>query len=297
MQESIISTYLIPGVLAVMMVGMGMTLQPVDFQRLYQYPRAVITGLSSQVLLLPLLGFLIASLVPLPPEMKVGIMIVALCPGGIGSNLLTLLARADGALSITLTAVSNILLVITLPFFINFFLRLFMGSGTMIQLPVLETVLTTALLTILPIVVGMALRRRYGDAAERMEPAFRKVSAGFLVLLMIGVGVQNREVITGSLLTLGPAVMALNFGSMAIGFGLGTLVGLSLAQRVAISIETGFHNIALALVVTTTFLQNAQMALAPALYGGIMFIGGFGLIGLLKLFGANPADTLAPVRS
>ncbi|HVK98701.1 MAG TPA: bile acid:sodium symporter family protein [Dongiaceae bacterium] len=296
MQESIISTFLIPAVLAVMMVGMGMTLQPVDFQRLYQYPKAVITGLTSQVFLLPVLGFVIASLAPLPPEFKVGIMIVALCPGGIGSNLLTLLARADGALSITLTATSNILLVVTLPFFINFFLRWFMGTDTNLQLPVAETALTTALLTILPIVIGMSLRRRYGEAAERMEPTFRKVSAAFLVLLMCGVGLQNREVIAGSLLTLGPATVALNSGSMAIGFGLGALVGLSLAQRVAIAIETGFHNIALALVVTTTFLQNPQMALAPAFYGGVMFLGGFGLIGLLKVVGANPAAANA-VRS
>ncbi len=108
---------------------------------------------------------------------------------------------------------------------------------------------------------------------------------------MISVGVKNHAVFIGSLFTLGPAVIGLNFGSMAIGFGLGTLVGLSLAQRVAISIETGFHNIALALVVTTTFLQNPQMALAPAFYGGIMFLGGFGLIGLLKLLGRSPAAT------
>lgn len=283
MEESIVSTFLIPGVLAAMMVGMGMTLQPLDFQRLYLYPKAVITGLLAQVLLLPALGFLIVSLVPMAPELAVGLMIIALCPGGVGSNLLTLLARADSALSITLTAISNVLMVITLPVFINFFLRHFMGQGTDIQLPVLQTILSTALLTVLPIAVGMALRRYAGDLSGRMETGFRRLSVAVLVLLMLGIGWRNREVFLNSLMDLGPAVLALNLGSMALGFALATLVRLELSQRVTIAIETGFQNAALAILVTTTFLHNPQMALAPAFYGGTMFIGGFLLIGLLKL--------------
>lgn len=283
MEENLISTYLIPGVLAVMMVGMGMTLQPADFRRVFLYPKAAATGLLAQVLLLPLLGLLIVSLVPMTPEFAVGLMIISLCPGGVGSNLLTLIARADTALSVTLTALSNVLLIFTLPVLINLALRHFMGTENPIQLPLLDTILSTALLTVLPILLGMMLRAIAGDLAHRAESGFRVFSGVVLVLLMLGIGVKNRDVFLQSLSTLGPAVIALNLGSMALGFSLAVVMRLNRAQCTTIAIETGFQNAALAILVTTTFLQNPQMALAPALYGGIMFVGAFVLLGILRV--------------
>lgn len=289
MEESIVSTYLIPGVLAIMMVGMGMTLQPADFRRVLAYPKAVVTGLLAQVVLLPALGFLIVTLFQLPPAFAVGVMIISLCPGGVGSNLLTLIARADTALSVTLTAISNVLLVFTLPLFINLSLRMFMGAETDIQLPVWKTIITTALLTVAPITAGMLLRNFATTLAERAEAGFRFFSAVFLILLMIGIGLKNREVLLQSVFSLGPAIFALNFGSMMLGFSLAAIMRLNRAQCTTVAIETGFQNAALAILVTTTFLGNPQMALAPAFYGGIMFVGAFGLIGLLKLQQPLPA--------
>ncbi len=291
MEENIISTYLIPGVLAVMMVGMGMTLEPVDFRRLFRYPKAVITGLLSQILLLPALGFFIVKQFALTPEFAVGVMIISLCPGGIGSNLLTLIARADTALSVTLTAISNVVLIFTLPLLINFSLRSFMGDAHEVLLPVGQTIVTTSLITVVPILIGMGLRHLATDLALRTENGFRIISGVFLVLLMLSIGIKNRDVFLQSIFTLGPAVFALNLGSMLLGFVLAWLVQLNLAQRTTIAIETGFQNAALAILVTTTFLNNAQMSLAPAFYGGIMFIGAFLLIGLIKLFqsGSRPA--------
>lgn len=289
MEENVVSTYLIPGVLALMMVGMGMTLRPADFKRVFIYPKAVITGLLAQVLLLPALGLLIALLIPMPAEFAVGLMIISLCPGGVGSNLLTLIARADTALSVTLTALSNALLIFTLPLFVNLSLQTFMGAETPLQLPVLQTILTTAFLTIAPILLGMVLRAFAGDFAQRAEGGFRVFSGVFLVLLMLSIGLKNRDVFLQSVFTLGPAVIALNLGSMALGFALAVLVRLNRAQCTTVAIETGFQNAALAILVTTTFLHNPQMALAPALYGGIMFLGAFVLIGALKLQRPLPA--------
>lgn len=289
MEASFISTYLIPGVLAIMMVGMGMTLEPVDFRRLFSYPKAVITGLLSQIVLLPALGFLIVSLLPLSPEFAVGVMIISLCPGGVGSNLLTLIARADSALSVTLTAISNVVLIFTLPLLINLSLHTFMGGENEVLLPVGQTILTTSLLTVVPIIIGMLLRHFAAELAVRSENGFRIFSGVFLVLLMLSIGIKNRDVFLGSLLTLGPAILALNLGSMLLGFVLAAVVQLNLAQRTTIAIETGFQNAALAILVTTTFLQNSQMALAPAFYGGFMFVGAFILIGILKLTRPVPA--------
>ena len=291
MEESIISTYLIPCVLAIMMIGMGMTLHLRDFHRLVEQPKAVITGLLSQVLLLPLLGFVVVKLFPLQPEYAVGVMVISLCPGGVGSNLLTLIARADTALSVTLTAISNVLLIFTLPMLINLSLRTLIGAQAHVLLPVGQTIITTSFITIIPILIGMALGHRWPDLAARSERGFRMFSGIFLVFLMLSIAFKNRDVILGSLLTLGPAIHCLNLGSMLIGFSLATLAGLNLSQRVTIAIETGFQNAALAILVTTTFLHNPQMALAPAFYGGAMFLGAFLLIGMIKLM--KPVPSLA----
>lgn len=283
MEANVISTYLIPGVLAVMMIGMGMTLEPVDFRRLFTYPKAVITGLFAQILLLPALGLLIVSTIPMTPAFAVGVMIISLCPGGVGSNLLSLIARADTALSVTLTAISNVVLIFTLPWLVNLSLRLLMDNNGTVQLPVGQTIITTSLLTVVPIAIGMVLRHFAADLARRAENGFRIFSGVFLLLLMLSIGIKNQDVFMASLFTLGPAILLLNLGSMLLGFAAASAVGLALAQRTTIAIETGFQNAALAILVTTTFLNDPQMALAPAFYGGVMFVGAFILIGLLRL--------------
>ncbi|RLT95071.1 bile acid:sodium symporter family protein [Ketobacter sp.] len=296
MEQDVVGTYLVPAVLAVMMVGMGMTLQAADFRRLLAYPKAVVTGLCAQVLLLPALGWLIVTALQLPPEFAVGVMIISFCPGGVGSNLLALIARADTALSVTLTGISNLLLILSLPWWVNLSLRTFLPGEQAILLPVGKTILSTALITVVPILIGMWVRHLAGAVAQRAENGFRIFSGLFLGVLMLSIAIKNRDVIIEALWSLGPAIVALNLGSMLMGLVLASLLQLRMSQRTTIAIETGFQNAALAILVTTTFLQNPRMALAPVFYGGVMFVGAFALIGLLRATRMAPSKRHADVK-
>jgi bile acid:Na+ symporter, BASS family len=121
------------------MLGMGLTLTPEDFKRVVIYPKAVVIGLAAQLIVLPIVGFGIASVFPLDPQLAVGMMILAACPGGATSNMITFLAGGDVALSVTLTAISSFITVFTIPLVINLSMQAFLGQGTTLQLPFLST--------------------------------------------------------------------------------------------------------------------------------------------------------------
>ena len=120
MEDSVLTSVVLPASLAVIMLGMGLSLVIDDFKRVFQYPKAVLIGLTNQMILLPVIGFLIAIAFQLPPTMAVGLMILAACPGGVTSNLITHVAKGDIALSITMTAIASFLTVITIPIIISF---------------------------------------------------------------------------------------------------------------------------------------------------------------------------------
>lgn len=291
MTSSFATDFLIPAVLIFMMIGMGITLKVGDFIRLYEQKTPVLVGLMCQVMLLPLLGLTITQLLTLPVDFVVGFLIICFCPGGAGSNLITLLAKGDKALSVTLTAISNFLAVLTLPLLLN----LAVSSHYEIQdrpaLPILSTMLLTALITTVPVLIGMKVRTYIGESrADASEKHFQNISAVLLVILMLGIAIKNRSVIQDSFLTLGPAVILLNLAALFIGFVVASLFRLNLEQRIAISVETGFQNAALAIVITTTFLENFQMALVPTFYGGTMFLGAFLAIAVFrtKIFQVQP---------
>lgn len=287
MEVGIISSVFIPLVLAIMMVGMGTTLTVDDFRRLRTHPKSALVGFLSQVLLLPVLAFLIVSVAGLSPELSLGVMIISLCPGGAGSNLMSLIVRSDTALSVSLTALSNVILVFTLPLLINFFIVYFGkdvgGLGDISELPVLNTIATTACITVIPIIIGMLLRHFAHAFTQKIEPKFRVFSTVFLAILMLGIAIQNKDIIVSTFIRLGPAIFALNFGAIALGYMAAKMAGLTRPEKITIAIETGFQNAALAILITTSFLHNTTVALAPAFYGGVMFIGAFVLISLVRL--------------
>ena len=169
MQSNLFTAVLLPLALAIVMLGMGLSLLPVDFKRITRYPKAVAVGTVCQILLLPLIGALIALVVPMQPEIAVGLIILAVCPGGPSSNLVTYLAKGDVALSVSLTAVSSVITVFTIPLFANLALQYFLGTNTEIALPIGSTMLQIFLITLLPIVVGMAIRQQFPGTARRLE--------------------------------------------------------------------------------------------------------------------------------
>lgn len=278
MESSILTAVFLPLALAFIMFGMGLGMVADDFKRIVKYPKAVAVGLINQMLLLPLVGFLLVKTFPISPELAVGMMVLAACPGGVTSNLITHLCKGDIALSITLTAITSCLVLITIPLIVNFSLIHFMGSGEIITLPVGQTIGQIFGVTLLPVGFGMLLRSKKPHLAAKSDKPVRVFSTIIFVLIILAAIIKERENLPSHFEQAGPVALALNLATMALGFGAAYFYRLNLAQRISITIESGIQNGTLGVMITATLLQNSAMTVAPALYSLIMFLTGFGLI-------------------
>lgn len=278
MQSNLLTSVLLPLALAVVMLGMGLSLLPEDFRRITRYPKAVALGTVCQVLLLPLIGALIALVVPMQPELAVGLIILAICPGGPSSNLITYLAKGDVALSVTLTALSSIITVFTIPLLANLALQYFLGESAAIALPVGTTILQIFLITLFPTAIGMAMRWRFPNTARRLEKQMSRLAAGLLAVIIALLLIKEGSKLPGFLVQVGSGVVLLNLGAMLAGFMAGKLFRLPLPQQLCIAIEVGLQNGTLAIAITAGLLNNAEMAIPAAVYSLLMYITGFAAI-------------------
>lgn len=269
--------------LFLIMFGMGMTLTLDDFKRVGQYPRAVFIGLCNQIILLPIIGLGIVSVIPMAPEIAMGLMIVAACPGGATSNIISHLSKGDTALSITLTAFSSVITVISIPFIINYSLLHVMGeAGKSIQLPLLTTIINIVKLTALPVALGMFINYRFPAFSERSRKALAWAS-GIFVLLALGLIVLKLAElgsVWGFIMAAGLGVICLNFFTFGIGFLSSRMLKLKTPQAITISIESGMQNNVLGMAIATapTMLNNPAMATAAGVYGIVMCTLGLILI-------------------
>jgi BASS family bile acid:Na+ symporter len=229
-------------------------------------------------LLLPLIGTLITLVVPMQPEIAVGLLVLAVCPGGPSSNLITYLAKGDVALSVTLTAVSSIVTVFTIPLFTNLALQHFLGESAAIALPIGTTTLQIFLITLLPTVIGMAIRYQFPGTARRLERQMSRLAAGLLALVIVLLLVKEGSKLPGFLVQVGVGVLLLNLVAMLTGFLAGKVFRLPLAQQICIAIEVGIQNGTLAIAITAGLLNNPDMAMPAAIYSLLMYITGFGAI-------------------
>ena len=260
----------------IIMLGMGLSLVVDDFKRIVQRPVAVIGGLVLQLVVLPLIAFGIAYILHLPDFIAVGLIILAACPGGATSNLITHLAKGDTALSVTLTALSSFITIVSIPVVINIGLETFLGSGNTIQLDVADTIKKILLVSIIPIVLGMALRRFFPLLATKAEKPVRIASAILLFVIIIGIVVKEKENIITYFAQAGIAALLLNVLSMAVGFGGAKLLKLNTAQATSISIETGIQNGTMAIAIAVGILHRSDFSIAAGVYSLIMFFtGGF----------------------
>jgi BASS family bile acid:Na+ symporter len=257
---------------------MGLSLTIKDFTRIGKNPRAAFTGLFCQIIFLPLIGFAIAKVFSLSPEIAVGIMILAAAPGGPTSNLITHLAKGDTALSVSLTALSSFITIFTIPVIINFSLVHFMDQDKVIQLGVLETIIQILIITIIPVSIGMLINYKAADFAKRMDKVVRIASAVVLGIVIAGIAVKEKNNIIPYFQQAGIATLSLNVISMIAGYYAGKIMKLSNAQCTTISIEAGIQNGTLAITIAATLLNNTQMAIAPAVYSLIMFMTGIAII-------------------
>ncbi|MCU0569615.1 MAG: bile acid:sodium symporter family protein [Oculatellaceae cyanobacterium Prado106] len=278
MQSSLFTAVLLPLALAVVMLGMGLSLVPEDFQRITRYPKAIAIGTLCQVLVLPLIGALLTQVIPMEPAIAVGLIVLAVCPGGPSSNLVTYLAKGDVALSVTLTAVSSIITVFTIPIFTNLALQHFLGQSAAIALPIGPTMLQIFLITLLPIAIGMTLRHRFPNTARRLEKHMSRLAAALLMLIIALLLVREGDKLPGFVAQVGAGVLFLNLLAMLVGFSAGKLFRLPLAQQICMAIEVGIQNGTLAIAITAGLLNNPDMAVPAALYSLLMYVTGFAVI-------------------
>jgi bile acid:Na+ symporter, BASS family len=293
MQSNLFTAVLLPLALAIVMLGMGLSLVPEDFKRITRYPKAVAVGTVCQILLLPLIGTLIALVVPMEPSIAVGLIVLAVCPGGPSSNLMTYLAKGDVALSVTLTAVSSIITVFTIPLLTNLALQYFLGKSASIALPIGSTMLQIFLITLLPTAIGMAIRHQFPDTARRLEKQMSRFAVGLLALIIVLLLVREGSKLPGFLVQVGIGVILLNLLAMLTGLLAGKLFRLPLAQQVCIAIEVGIQNGTLAIAITAGLLNNPDMAVPAAVYSLLMYVTGFGAI----LYGRQVIGSASSLKS
>jgi len=283
--QSIFSDLFLPLTLAVITMGMGLSLTEKDFQRIFVKPRAVITGLLSHMILLPLLAFVIARFSQMDPYFKMGLMIIAACPGGATSNLITYLVRGNVALSISMTAINSMITLITIPLVVTLSLGFFMQQDTHIQMRVGETMLNVFLITLLPAWFGTRIRKWKPQLADGLERPLKYVLPALLALIYAGVifiDNSSESATFEEMLNLFPATLTLHIGAMSLGLLVAWIARLKLRDRYTIAIEVGLQNSALAIFVAASLLKSHSMAIVPVVYGSFTFFTTLGFAWLVK---------------
>ena len=261
---------LLPIALGVIMLGLGLTLTTGDFRRVLVYPRAVVVGLVCQAVLLPLACWGVARAFALPPELAVGLMLLAASPGGATANLFSHLAKGDVALNITLTATNSLLSIVTMPFILSLSIAHFMSAEQRIPLQFAK-VLQVFAIVLVPVALGMLVRAKNAAIALRLEKPVRILSALFLVVVILGSVLAERAQLGEYFRQVGLAALTFNLLSMAVGYAVPRLLAVSERQAIAIGMEIGIHNGTLAMALATNVLANSVMRIPAAIYSLIMF--------------------------
>ncbi len=270
MEQNAILTLFLPIALGIIMLGLGLNLLVDDFKRVVLYPKAMLVGLLCQMVLLPVLCFGICILFDLPAALAVGLMLLSASPGGATANLYSHLAKGDVALNISLTAVNSVLTLFTLPFIVNFAIDYFMQGGQVVPMQFKKVVEVFAIVLV-PVTIGMLVNYFSPQTSKKLEKPVKIISALFLVLIIFGAIVKEKEQFATYFQQVGLACLAFNVISMAIGYYIPTLLKVNRKQSIAIGMEIGIHNGTLAIYIALNVIGNSMMSIPPAVYGLIMF--------------------------
>jgi BASS family bile acid:Na+ symporter len=271
MQSSILSTIILPIALAIIMMGLGLSLKVEDFQRIAKYPKAIVIGLICQMILLPAICFVIAKSTNLSPELAVGLMLIAAAPGGPSANLYSHIAKGDVALNVSLTAMNSILSIFSIAIITNFAMNEFLQTDKMVPLQ-FGKVLEVCMIVIIPISLGMIVRNKATKLAEKLDKPVKIGSATFLATAIILTGLQEKDHLFNDFKQIGLAAFIFNILCLGLGYFIPRLFQLSKAQSIAIGMEIGIHNGTLAIFIALTVIGNNAMAIPAVIYSLIMFI-------------------------
>ncbi len=286
MQSGFLLETVLPISLFIIMFGMGLSLTGKDFARVALFPKAVLVGLLAQIFLLPVIGFIVATVFQLDPLLAVGLMVLSCCPSGPTSNMYSYLFRGDVALSVTLTALISIIKPFTLPFLTYYSMVYFMGEGKTIELPILKTILQLFAITVLPVGIGMLVKRYFSKFAIACEKPIKYFSMIILFAIIAGLVRQNWDKMLGFFAQSGTAALVMNCICISLGFLLGMLLRLSRTQAITIAFELGIQNGTTALLVTGTILMVPTMTIVPITYSLLMFLTAL-VFGLFMLKNKN----------
>jgi len=263
-------TIIIPFGLFLVMMGLGLTLSVDDILRVIIMPKAVLTGLVGQLVLLPLVAFGLAFLLNPAPVIAIGLILLAACPGGITSNAYVFASRGDIALSVTLTTVASLFTVVTMPLLAWLALSTFAGESEMLEVPVGNMMRSLAQMTVLPIAIGMSIRKFKPVFAEKMVEPVRKMAIAILIMVIITNTYFSIDTLKQYFLQAGMVALILNVTCMTMGYGLTRLAKLNVDQTISITYEVGLQNLSLALVLANTLLGVPDYAAVTLIYGFFM---------------------------
>lgn len=262
----------LPIAIILIMTGVGLSLVPADFKRVFLQPKAFFLGTVCQMLLLPLIAVALIAITGLKGELAIGLFILALCPGGATSNLYTYLAKGDVGLSVSLTSVIGFITPFTIPLLAAWAINFYGNESAHIELPIFKTWITLMLVTVIPVLIGMAIRNKWEDISKRSERYVSWFSVAILALLVISISVNVSDKLVEYTINVGPAAILLNLSTMALGYYAGRFLLHQEDQARTITIEVGLQNGTLTLLITTGILQSTTMSIAPSIYSLFMFI-------------------------
>jgi BASS family bile acid:Na+ symporter len=269
-QAAFVNSEVVPWVLRLVMAGLGLSLTLGDFKRVIVFPKAATIGLIAQLVGLPLAAFLLALAFDAPPAIAVGLVILAACPSGVTANAYTFAARADVPLCVTLSALTSVITVFTIPFLIQLAMTVFAEPGQSLTLSPTNMLVQLSTITLIPLAIGMLVRHQFPEKAEKaVEPIRKAVLYLMIIVLLLGV-VASIEEIVANFATAGALVIVMNVLTMGLGFGISAAFKLPIRQIVTITFEVGVQNLALALTIAFNILQRDDLAVAALIYAAVM---------------------------
>ena len=261
----------LPLALAFIMLSLGLGLTGEDFLRVIKQPRDFLVGAFSQIILLPIIAFIIVKIWPIAPELAIGVMIIAAAPGGVTSNLLTSFAKGDVALSVSLTAIISLLCVFTIPFIVLTSVKLLNDANITEDISLISMSRDMFLIVTVPVILGMLFRKFVSGAALKFESIAKKVSTALFVLVLLGAIAAERENVVSYFAQAGLITLTLNIIMMIVAFYLAQLLSSGIKQKICITIECGLQNGTLAIFVATSIFNGGMYVIPAATYSLIMF--------------------------
>ena len=278
----IITDIFLPLALAFIMFALGLGLTGADFLRVLKQPKDFLVGAISQIILLPIIAFILIKIWPISPELAIGVMIIAAAPGGVTSNILTSFAKGDVALSVSLTAIISLLSVITVPFIIITSLNLLDLNNVSQKISLTNMALSMFLIVTLPVILGMIIKKILSNFVLNFEPIAKKISIFLFVLVLIGAILAERNNVIAYFAQAGLITLVLNVVMMIVAFYVAQLLVSGVAQKKCIAIECGLQNGTLAIFVATTLFGGGVYLIPAATYSLIMFATSLIFVFLLK---------------